>query len=567
MPISLSTLIDLCESQAPLAIAVLDADLRCQYVSARWLDDYGLDRSAVLGRDYRELFPRLPQAWNGAFQRVLAADTEEAGETERCSTYVWRHVDGTTRCSDWELKQWRGRLPESSEIAGEPAPDLEARGVVIFSESAVQTAERFRLSELMQQREALLQTERKQRRRLEALRQSALAISALDANLAEHAVDLLQLILDQARALTGADYGALGVGTDPTRSFDPWVVSGLTQSQIDLIGRTPKPVGLLAQIACEHRAIRLDDIAAVVPGVVFPPHHPQLGPLLGVPIMSRGVVLGNLYLARQPGAAAFVHEDQAILELLAGHAAIAIENAKLFSKAFADVRAREEVLAVVSHDLTNPLNAIALREQQLSRLEDPKVSSHAHSVTRSVDEMRRMIRGLLDVTRLDSGRLVLETQPTDVSALISDLVDGMTPLASDREVAIRVEVQVAQPVVLDRERIWQVLANLVGNALKFTPSGGEVSVQVHQEGQDLAIIVTDTGVGIGAEELPHVFDRYFTNSKGHRGTGLGLYIAKGLVEAHGGKIWIDSTLGKGTVAQIRLPMGAQDEVHDTASVR
>jgi signal transduction histidine kinase len=145
-------------------------------------------------------------------------------------------------------------------------------------------------------------------------------------------------------------------------------------------------------------------------------------------------------------------------------------------------------------------------------------------------------------------------------------VETTSPLANDREISVEVEVdtEAHQAVLLDRERIWQVLANLIGNALKFTPSGGRVTVNARKVGDKLSISVADTGVGIAPAELPHVFDRYYTSSQGQRGTGLGLYIAKGLVEAHGGSIWLESQVGVGTIVYVTLPVQLEGCVHSSA---
>jgi signal transduction histidine kinase len=449
-------------------------------------------------------------------------------------------------CADGQLKRVQWEAHPWSDASG-----AEIQGVVIFSQvlqksSAHDDRSRGNLIETS------LQAERTRRMRLEALRQSALAISLLEVTQAENLIELLELIAEKARALTHADYSAVGVGTDPERPFEPWVTSGISQKEVDAVGRAPRPIGLLGQIARGQLPLRLTSLSGAPGAVGLPPNHPPLGPLLGVPIALHGSALGNFYLARRPGAPPFEDDDQTIIELLASHAAIAIHNAKLFGKTFADMRARDEALAVVSHDLTNPLNAIALREQQLARSGDAVAASHAHTVSRSVDEMRRMIRGLLDAVRLDSGRLALECQPTKVCELIQDIVETTAPLAHDREVSVEVDADTPHPVLLDRDRFGRVLANVIGNALKFTPNGGRIVVYARQNADSLNIRVADTGVGIAPAELPHIFERYYTSGQ-QRGTGLGLYIAKGLVEAHRGKIWVESQLGVGTVVHIRVP--------------
>jgi signal transduction histidine kinase len=132
------------------------------------------------------------------------------------------------------------------------------------------------------------------------------------------------------------------------------------------------------------------------------------------------------------------------------------------------------------------------------------------------------------------------------SALVDDVVDMLTPIARDREVTLEVRIPALPPQRFDRERLLQTVYNLAGNALKFTPAGGTVVIDAVLRDHELEVSVSDTGTGISPDALPRVFDRYFTTAKGHEGTGLGLYIAKGVIEAHGGRIWVHSTLGVGS---------------------
>ncbi len=398
-----------------------------------------------------------------------------------------------------------------------------------------------------------LDDERSFSHRLEALSRAALAITALDTQIASHAPGLLQLILDQGRSLTGADYGALGVGTDPDHEFAPWLWSGLLADEVEAIGRHPRPVGLLGQIARDNRVLRLDDIRNAPGAVGLPPHHPEIGPMLGIPIRHQGQSVGNFYLGKKRGAAPFTASDEAIVGLLAEHAAIAIENGRLYDQVRASVRTRDEVLATVSHDLRNPLNAIALREQLLASQHGAAVAEHTASISRVVYQMTRMILGMLDVASLDAGRLRLELSPVNVAELVAEVVESVKPVAEHREITLDVRVNDAGTVELDSDRMWQVLSNLLGNAIKFTPPGGRVEVAARRIDNELAIMVSDTGPGIPPDMVPRIFDRYFTTTPGHDGTGLGLYIVKGLVEAHGGRVAVEPSPTGGARFCISIP--------------
>jgi signal transduction histidine kinase len=219
----------------------------------------------------------------------------------------------------------------------------------------------------------------------------------------------------------------------------------------------------------------------------------------------------------------------------------------------AAVAARSEVLAIVSHDLKNPLSTISLREQLLQDSASPELVAHAQSVRRSVATMQRLIADLLDAARLDAGQLRLDPQRQALADLVNDVIEAVAPLASGRDLRVTNQVPAALSAWADRERINQVLANLIGNAIKFTTSGTIVVAARADDTGGVIVSVSDTGAGVPPEALPHVFDRYYTSSHGHAGTGLGLNIAKRLVEAHGGRIWATSEIDKGSVFSFWLP--------------
>jgi signal transduction histidine kinase len=169
--------------------------------------------------------------------------------------------------------------------------------------------------------------------------------------------------------------------------------------------------------------------------------------------------------------------------------------------------------------------------------------------------MERLIADLLDVARIEAGTLSIRRELVELQALITDTLEQFEVEGLARQVAIRSEVQAGLPVVVgDRERLMQVLANLLGNALKFTPEGRKITVQAMTAGEAVRISVEDAGSGIAEADLPHIFDRYWQASRqGSAGAGLGLGICKGIVEAHGGRIWATSTVGRGTTVSFTLP--------------
>lgn len=226
------------------------------------------------------------------------------------------------------------------------------------------------------------------------------------------------------------------------------------------------------------------------------------------------------------------------------------------------VAARDEVLAVVSHDLRSPLNTVSMAAQlaasDLARAACPgaePAQRRLATISRSVDRMARLLRDLLDVTRIESDAIVLEPEDVSLHTLFEDAVQAHRPLAEVRNITLSTELDDGDLTVrADPERLAQVLANLVGNALKFTHEGGRVTLQAWREPGQIHLAVRDTGSGIAPDEVPRVFDRFWQARRTARlGTGLGLPIVKGLVEAHAGRVWVESALCVGTTMHVTLP--------------
>jgi signal transduction histidine kinase len=215
----------------------------------------------------------------------------------------------------------------------------------------------------------------------------------------------------------------------------------------------------------------------------------------------------------------------------------------------------------VSHDLRNPLSSISTSAEMLEQLgAQSRVGRYAHVISRSAERMHRLIRDLLDFAQLQSGTLRVERQPFDSASLVRETLETSKPLADDKKVHLEAEPGDAEQILGDRDRVQQVLANLVDNAIKFTPPGGSVVVRVSRTDEEVRFAVADTGPGIPADELAHIWDRFWQSTpRAQPGVGLGLYIAKGLVEAHGGRIWAESSIGVGTTFSFTLPLGGSPD--------
>lgn len=276
-----------------------------------------------------------------------------------------------------------------------------------------------------------------------------------------------------------------------------------------------------------------------------------------VSLVARGVAVGILTLLRFQNTVAYDASDMVVAENFAARAALALDNARLYHDAQRATSARDEVLGVVSHDLRNPLSAIAMCSRVL--VDTPPADAEtrrdlAKTIHESTVWMSRMIQDLLDVSAIEAGVLSVVCATQEIGPVLSRAAELFTGAAADRCVSVTVDVAASiPPVHVDAERLAQAVANLIGNAVKFTPAGGVVTVTACRQGDDVEIVVTDTGRGISDHDLPHIFDRYWHSRGAAAGTGLGLAIAKGIIEAHGGHVHVTSALGAGSRFRMLLP--------------
>nr|WP_246357758.1 HAMP domain-containing sensor histidine kinase [Pyxidicoccus fallax] len=264
-----------------------------------------------------------------------------------------------------------------------------------------------------------------------------------------------------------------------------------------------------------------------------------------------------------------LHEEQVQARRQAGQEAerqrhLAAENARLAQAAAAAAREREDVLAIVSHDLKNPLATVrlsaAVLDQKLARLPGGEpLRKRVSAMDRAALLMLGLITRLLDAARLDAGQpLAVELRPEAVGDFVAEAVALIEPQVTREGLHLEQRLTPGLMALCDRERVLQVLANLLGNAVKFTPRDGTITVETEACPGEVRVTVRDTGPGIPADEQPRLFQRHWqSRSTAHRGSGLGLYIAKGVVEAHGGRLWVESTVGSGSTFHFTLPLAPE----------
>ena len=375
---------------------------------------------------------------------------------------------------------------------------------------------------------------------------------------------------------------------EPIGDMHTVAVSTESGVHFDWTHRLPKGTGMVG-LAIRNRTVVTAPDVLQYPEVVYPPdararlERSAYRALLAVPLLVQEHVLGALAVGAQRGRV-FTEREIELVSAFAHHAAVALHNARLFEeaqrrRAEAETaqaeaedanRAKDEFLAVLSHELRTPLTAILgwVRLLLTGRLPAKRVSEALASIDRNTRVQTRLIDDLLDTSRIVAGKIQLELRSVDLGAVVRDV---LAHAAQDPGAAALLSSPTIDRCVVkgDRDRLHQVVTNLVANALKFTPAGGRVDVRLRRGRDEVELIVADTGEGISAEQLPHIFDRFHqvdrSHTRRHGGLGLGLAIVRHLVEAHGGSVHAESPgRGRGACFTVRLP--AADDTEQAAAL-
>jgi PAS domain S-box-containing protein len=285
----------------------------------------------------------------------------------------------------------------------------------------------------------------------------------------------------------------------------------------------------------------------------------EIRSMVAVPLVADGQLLGVMGFVSSAASRVYGPADVRLAEQIAQRAALSIENARLYRLAQRAARARDDVLGVVAHDLRSPLSTILMQATLLRQhgahskrgSRDP-----AEMIQRAATRMNRLVEDLLDVTSMEAGQLCVELAPVPARQVVVDSVQAQHAFAASKSLELRLDVAADLPEVsADRGRLLQVFENLMRNAVKFTKPAGFITVGATRRDAEVLFWVADTGAGIAAKDLPHVFDRFWQARKADRqGAGLGLPIVKGIVEAHGGRVWVDSTPGQGSTFFFTIPI-------------
>jgi signal transduction histidine kinase len=374
---------------------------------------------------------------------------------------------------------------------------------------------------------------------------------------------VLKHVVEAAAELIGAHYAAIGVLAPDGSLLESFTTHGVDDELRARIGDPPRGHGILGLVIREARPIRIPDLTRHPDSYGFPPHHPEMHSFLGVPIIGRRGVFGNLYLTEKLGGALFTEEDEYIAVLLASSIAAVVENARLHEESarlLEEVqqlhRARERFFAMVNHELRNALAAVYGWSEMLVRKKDPAtVPPAAFEVLDSAQQAIGLINDLLDLSRLDEDRLKPVIRAVEPGSVAKRAAGRVTPAAEGRQVTIELEMASGLPACeTDASRVEQILVNLLGNAIQHTPERSTVRLEVTAGDGTIVYTVRDQGPGIPESDLERVFDIYASKKPEEaRGVGLGLPLSRRLARLLGGDLQALANAGAGGEFVLELP--------------
>jgi len=297
-------------------------------------------------------------------------------------------------------------------------------------------------------------------------------------------------------------------------------------------------------------------------------HGKQTGlhAVLAVPLVLAGRGVGAISIRSYETGATFSEEEARLLTLFGDQAAAALSTAEAFARQRQAVeqlervnRAKSEFVSIVSHEFRTPLTGIQgfsemMRDEDLSVAE---MKEYAGDINRDAQRLTRMINDMLDLARIESGRMTLHREQVDINAVVEDVASRIKPLAPDHAIVLDLQPDLPR-LDADRDRITQVVSNLLNNAVKYSPTGGEIALRTRVDGGGIRLVVKDQGLGIPKDALETIFERFSRveseATEAIQGTGLGLPIVRQIVELHGGRVWAESELGRGSVFHVVLPL-------------
>jgi len=365
---------------------------------------------------------------------------------------------------------------------------------------------------------------------------------------------VLQRLVDLARDLVAARYAALGVLAPDRTSLAEFLTSGISPEQRRRLSSLPVGHGVLGLLIEDPQPLRLRSLSDHPSATGMPPHHPHMESFVGVPVMTKGRVFGNLYCTEKVGADEFSEDDVALLQMLAAQAAAALDNAQLRQE-------RDRFFAAASHELGNSVAGVKLWTQHL--LDNTKdapqpITDGLRKIYKGADNAHKLIDDLLSLARLQEGRLVLAPWPTNPGTIVSEVIEQFRPELEAGALTIDASaVRRDMMIEADPTRLRQIIVNLVSNAVKFTRRGTSIYAGAQPDpSSGVQCWVRDEGPGIAAEDVERIFMPYeqVSGVARGRGTGLGLPLSRQLARLMKGDLWVESEVGRGATFKLRLPL-------------
>jgi len=375
-------------------------------------------------------------------------------------------------------------------------------------------------------------------------------------------VDVARVLVCQGAKAVDAVFGALVLLNASRTEFEIVLADGLSE-ELHAAWRT-FPADAVAPV-CD--SVRLgeplffeteEELVQKYPEFIDKASLLRQGAGAVIPLPERGSGQAGALAVGYDQWRTFSGEDRELLIAVTRQAGLALERARLYERERRAVLERDQVLGVVAHDLRNPLGAIQLYAQILwdSLPKEDRARGYATTIQRLTDQADRLIQDLLEVNRIEAGQLWVNPRTVSAAALVTSALNGMALAATEKGVTVETGTAKGKPSVMaDPDRIAQLFSNLIGNAIKYTPPGGRITVEIDVRDGEARFSILDSGIGIAPEHLPHLFDRFWqVNRTSRAGAGLGLSIAKGIVEAHGGRMGAESEFGVGSTFWFTLPL-------------
>jgi signal transduction histidine kinase len=381
---------------------------------------------------------------------------------------------------------------------------------------------------------------------------------------------LLQTITQAATELTDTEASSIMLVDKNTGELRFEAVSGSKREEVKRI-TVPLEDSIAGWIAREGKPLIISDAQQ------DPRFYTQVDEttdfetrsILGVPLQVKGEVIGVLEALNKTGDEIFSQDDMHTLSTLAAHAAIAIENARLVTeiqKAYEELseldRLKSDFVAIVSHELQTPLTVILGYASFLKKEATGAASEQVDAVLQSALRLRSLINDMINLRHIETGETELELEQLSLNELSTTITAEFASLAEAKKQSVTIQLAPQLLIVeADRQKLHLVLANLLSNAIKFTPEGGHIRVEIKTKGNEAWVSVRDTGVGIPPSKQERIFDRFYqvepSLTRRFEGMGLGLSIAKGMIELHGGRIWVESVEEMGSSFTFALPLSEE----------